>query len=587
MEKNDHVMVKDLGSKFGTYVGERAVVSSQNSSQEDRLNKNQACQLTIADRVRFGLLSSLFKLDRLQLVICTSSLSTDEAEKVKDYVSQLPGAKLVRGWTDEITHLIVSPVGTMTIKVANALGKCLPVITPTYLADLHNCLTSQQVLPDPANYLPLLKEVNVNDCSLAINPKRKRVFAHKRLLFATKEQLAKYKVAIQNAGGKAELYQEQTLVQDSDVMVATSIPKSSLSKAWLRALDQYEKEWELLPVQEMHIALAILHASCETYCNPSKKYRVLAGTPSTPRQTQFPLLASQSTHQNTQSATQKSSTSYYSKDDVPETMLHSKSITAASSSMTSSSLQFQDNDEQIFEKPKKVPQNKNVEKEISELFNFEDEEDEEAFSPPNAKRKRSEDFEMSTPAKKVDLKKTPPPPPSSTIVRPMEETPTWPSGNIMLPLDGATFTSTIVTPSPSNVTTSSKFAESNGFISKSKMRASESERSKFLEDVGGNPSELSRSLVVLERKPLLVRKPVENPADENNQATMKNVKKFRKQRVANSSMPIIRTTLSTASASTMDTSKRDMSPAPVEERATRRPPEDVENLWNFDGTQGM
>ena len=137
-----NVMVKDLGSKFGTYVGERAVVSSQNNSQEDRLNKGQECQLTVSNRVRFGLLSSLFKLEKLRLVFCTSSLPVEEAEKVKQLVSQLPGARLVSRWSDEITHLILSHEGTMTIKVANALGKCLPVTTCTFLTDFQNCIQS-------------------------------------------------------------------------------------------------------------------------------------------------------------------------------------------------------------------------------------------------------------------------------------------------------------------------------------------------------------------------------------------------------------------------------------------------------------
>ena len=109
--KNHEVFLEDLGSRYGTYVGEKAIVSSQNNSQEDRLDKGQESQVFQGQRVRFGLLSSLFKLQKSDFNICTSSLTNAESETVKTLVGQLgQGCKLFNKWSDGITHLIVNVI---------------------------------------------------------------------------------------------------------------------------------------------------------------------------------------------------------------------------------------------------------------------------------------------------------------------------------------------------------------------------------------------------------------------------------------------------------------------------------------------
>ena len=635
-----NVMVKDLGSKFGTYVGERAIVSSQNNSQEDRLIKGQECQLTVSNRVRFGLLSSLFKLEKLRLVFCTSSLTVGEAENVKQLVSQLPGARLVGRWSDEITHLVVSQEGTMTIKVANALGKCLPVTTSTFLTDLQNCIQSQQVLPDPSNYLPMLKEVNPQDCSLAINPNRKQVFANKRLLFSSQEQLVKYKIAIQYAGGKAQLYQDQSLVKDSDVLVASTTSNRSQSLAWNRAVEQFE-EWDMLPVQEMQIALAILHASCQTYCNPLKKYRVLAGTPSTTtntqRQSQFPMLASPScTHSSTQATPSQSFTDH--QKVIPETIPPGSSVVA---SMLEKSIEDSKNA-------------RDLDKDINDMFDFEEE-----ASPTVAKRKRSEDdaHDLTKPAKKKDLKESPlavtaKPILDDSSVDPQnvwnlkteeledinnifnfeDEAPTpakrkkrsEDSNELTTPVNckradskdtansGLKMTdeaksltdecqsltlsssrSMVVEPtfSRNSKSTTASMISSSQFLCKRRMKLDESERSKILGDIPQN--ELSKSFVKIEKKSLVVERGRQaNQRHQEQNTVNKNVKKFRKQRLVKSTMSIIRATNSSRLCTIANTNNSDIV-TPVEELAQLaqvNPPQenDVDaNLWNFDQSQSM
>ena len=67
-------------------------------------------------------------------------------------------------------------------KVANALAKCVPLVTIAFLQDYLNCLNSKQALPNPKNYVPPMKESNVNaiDVSLSVNPARRHVFDGKK-----------------------------------------------------------------------------------------------------------------------------------------------------------------------------------------------------------------------------------------------------------------------------------------------------------------------------------------------------------------------------------------------------------------------
>ena len=80
-----------------------------------------------------------------------------------------------------VTHLLTKE-GKMTIKVANALAKCVPLVTIAFLQDYLNCLNSKQALPNPKNYVPPMKESNVNaiDVSLSVNPARRHVFDGKK-----------------------------------------------------------------------------------------------------------------------------------------------------------------------------------------------------------------------------------------------------------------------------------------------------------------------------------------------------------------------------------------------------------------------
>ena len=57
--------IKDLGSKYGTYVGEEAIKSSNQKSQEDCLTPGENGILLPGQPVRFGLCKFRFKWEQM------------------------------------------------------------------------------------------------------------------------------------------------------------------------------------------------------------------------------------------------------------------------------------------------------------------------------------------------------------------------------------------------------------------------------------------------------------------------------------------------------------------------------------------
>ena len=96
------------------------------SDQEEKL-------LKCGDLVRFGLLSSIFRLETSRLVICTSGLATSDMASIKKTIGKLGGcAELTGSFSPRVTHLVIKD-GKLTIKVANALAKCVPLVNLNFL----------------------------------------------------------------------------------------------------------------------------------------------------------------------------------------------------------------------------------------------------------------------------------------------------------------------------------------------------------------------------------------------------------------------------------------------------------------------
>ena len=151
--------------------------------------------------MRFGLLSTVFMLEKAKFIFTTSCLSKDEIEIVKNAIKTL-GKDIATertSWSSEVTHVILGESGTLSIKVVNALAFGAYVITSKFLQDLVRCLASKQPLPDPchSDYLPTLRESTSSDWKNSLSPdqKRKSVFSGSTFAFAKERQRSKFKAS--------------------------------------------------------------------------------------------------------------------------------------------------------------------------------------------------------------------------------------------------------------------------------------------------------------------------------------------------------------------------------------------------------
>jgi hypothetical protein len=272
----------DKGSSYGCYVGEEAIRSSAQSSQDDRVPKGEHVVLNKNVRIRFGLRSTIFKLVWLEpFIVCTSKLSAGEKRKTISLLNDLEkGCKVVVDCSGSVTFLAMREV-ILTIKVANALAKGVPIVSPNFFEDYMNCTKTKQVLPNPKNYIPKLKEstLNPNDVCLEANTGRQSIFKGKLLAFLSKEQMSKFNVAIEYAGGRAVVLDNENpkadIFQIPVNMMVQPESNENLSDLWICCLQRAECKG-FKPVPEIQIGLAIITMNTAIYCNPAAIRQVIA-----------------------------------------------------------------------------------------------------------------------------------------------------------------------------------------------------------------------------------------------------------------------------------------------------------------------
>ena len=275
------VSLHDRGSSYGCYVGEQALQSSAQSSQVDRIPKGETITLAKNVRVRFGLHSTIFKLIwQDPFTACTSTLSVGDKKKVVCTLNDLvKGSKVVADWSDTIDFLVMGEV-ILTIKVANALAKGVPIVTPSFFEDFIQSVKTKQVLPNPKNYIPKLKEnaLNSNEVSLAVNTKRSTLFKGKLLAFSTQQQMVKFNTAIEYSGGKAvvlDLEKPNPEIFKNPVNMLVQTESDEVSSLWMQCIKQAEIKG-LRPIPEIQIGLAIITINTTIYCNPAANRQVIA-----------------------------------------------------------------------------------------------------------------------------------------------------------------------------------------------------------------------------------------------------------------------------------------------------------------------
>lgn len=264
-------------SKYGTFVNSEKVAS------ETYLKAN--------DVVRFGTLSSLFKVTYQPFVACTSCLDASTKTNVKQFLLKL-GGHLVAEWRKECTHLIMQEI-TVTIKVVCALSTLNPIVTPQYLIDLRESVQSKCAKPREGDYVPPVTEKSIKsgEFSFSVNPRRSKLFEGKTFVFLSPKHFKKLSVAISLAGGKPILLEEGTDDNDDSILTAlgSCVMCHNATDESQKIMSENARHWishvtELVAksgkrlIQDSEIGMAILHCSTERYCNPDDTGAMLRNT---------------------------------------------------------------------------------------------------------------------------------------------------------------------------------------------------------------------------------------------------------------------------------------------------------------------
>lgn len=164
----------------------------------------------------------------------------------------------------------------LTLKVVQALAKGIPIVTPLFLKDFKQCSLSQQVLPDPANYVPKLVEKTLNPASISckVNPIRRTLFQGCQFIFCTRVQMERYQSAIHDAGGQSFCASPQKKfdLQSDSVLVIKPMNDSDMNgNPAFRAITETLRDGGRYSFPEQNIGIALLRARLDLDLDPKKK----------------------------------------------------------------------------------------------------------------------------------------------------------------------------------------------------------------------------------------------------------------------------------------------------------------------------
>lgn len=101
------VRVEDLGSKYGVYVNKGIDIN-------ERIENRVPVDLQVGHIVRFGRMENTFRLENIEVKVCTSTLLQDGIGKLMKKLKVIDGV-LLNNWSTECTHLIMPSVTVTAI----------------------------------------------------------------------------------------------------------------------------------------------------------------------------------------------------------------------------------------------------------------------------------------------------------------------------------------------------------------------------------------------------------------------------------------------------------------------------------------
>ncbi|XP_045771341.1 nibrin [Maniola jurtina] len=258
--------VKDLGSKYGTYV-----------NNSEKIEENVMIKLNSTDVVKFGKISCVWKVQEINFVTCTSTLKGENLQNLKVLLTKL-GGSLKNEWDDTCAYLTM-PAITLTIKVVLALVQSSNIVTIKYWSKCLEAATNNNPLPNASDFIPQILESTLNKENVSFLPNKERssIFAGKVVIFFSRRQLEMYKMVLTKSSATPLLLSEtkmtkSALCEDNVIVIQYNLSfagqDTQAQKDQIQEITNYLKSKGKRVVADAEIGLAILFCSTMKYCNP-------------------------------------------------------------------------------------------------------------------------------------------------------------------------------------------------------------------------------------------------------------------------------------------------------------------------------
>lgn len=253
-------------SKYGVYVN--GGIDTNKGIDKEKVSLNRG------DIIRFGRLKNTFRVEKIDLKVCQSTMEKESAQQLASQLKILGGC-LVGSWDRTCTHLVM-PTVTVTVKVLQSLVCGTPIVTPTYWDEYIQCAREQRTnLPNVNDFTPEISELYIikEPGMMQVHLDRQRIFRGKTFVFMVKRHMLNFQSIIELAGGactnlEEKRLQRQYLLKTDYIPVAyTAIGQSQCSQNVNGIVDFVETNGRRM-ISESEIGLAIIHRSSSRFCNP-------------------------------------------------------------------------------------------------------------------------------------------------------------------------------------------------------------------------------------------------------------------------------------------------------------------------------
>ncbi|XP_025201439.1 nibrin [Melanaphis sacchari] len=258
------LILEDKKSKYGTFINDF----------DERIISDCPKILKFGDKIRFGILNSIWTVVKYPLIVCPSTLKMADKEILKNLMEKI-GGQVSRDWSEKCSHLCMNSV-TVTEKVLLCLTSAKSIVLLKYFIDLHEALSPDSLseLPFCVDYKPKLVEslLNPNSLSLDVNIKRKKLFSGKTFICSTINQLNRISKLVKLAGGEIMNYSDKTL-SDDDILSCSNYILMQQDSRSTEVNNTYQRILEKLRIMnkrsipENEIGFAIIFSSTARHCN--------------------------------------------------------------------------------------------------------------------------------------------------------------------------------------------------------------------------------------------------------------------------------------------------------------------------------